>query len=100
MRLFQINSFCKNFFNNACISPKTEYNYESFSLIIAEGGQMDKSSAVPEAEVSKRNFVMLDQNKRLYSDALFLHGDEVFIQHRGEQYRLRRTRNGKLILTK
>lgn len=61
---------------------------------------MDKSSAVPEAEVSKRNFVMLDQNKRLYSDALFLHGDEVFIQHRGEQYRLRRTRNGKLILTK
>ena len=61
---------------------------------------MDKSSAVQEAEVSKRNFVMLDQNKRLYSDALFLHGDEIFIQHRGEQYRLRRTRNGKLILTK
>ncbi|SCY21383.1 Hemin uptake protein HemP [Nitrosospira sp. Nl5] len=61
---------------------------------------MDKSSVVPEADVNQRNFAMLEQNKRIYSDALFLHGDEVFIQHRGEQYRLRRTRNGKLILTK
>ncbi|MEP6604493.1 MAG: hemin uptake protein HemP [Nitrosospira sp.] len=43
---------------------------------------------------------MLDQNKRLYTEALFVHGDEVLIQHQGEQYRLRRTRNGKLILTK
>ena len=61
---------------------------------------MDKSSAVPEVDVNKTNFAMLEQNKRIYSDTLFLHGDEVFIQHRGEQYRLRRTRNGKLILTK
>ncbi|WP_198140818.1 hemin uptake protein HemP [Nitrosospira sp. Nsp13] len=43
---------------------------------------------------------MLEQNERIYSDTLFQHGDEVFIQHQGEQYRLRRTRNGKLILTK
>ncbi|MDN5752371.1 MAG: hemin uptake protein HemP [Nitrosospira sp.] len=43
---------------------------------------------------------MLEQNERIYSDTLFRHGDEVFIQHHGEQYRLRRTRNGKLILTK
>ena len=43
---------------------------------------------------------MLEQNKRIYSDTLFLHGDEVFIQHHGAEYRLRRTRNGKLILTK
>ena len=61
---------------------------------------MDKSIAVPEADVNKRNFVPMEENQRLYSDALFSHGDEVFIQHRGEQYRLRRTRNGKLILTK
>ena len=43
---------------------------------------------------------MLDGDRRIYSDSLFSHGDEVFIQHQGEQYRLRRTRNGKLILTK
>ncbi len=49
--------------------------------------------------INKR-FVMLDRNRGIYSDSLFSHGDEVFIQHQGEQYRLRRTRNGKLILTK
>ena len=61
---------------------------------------MDKSSAIPEAGVNKRDFVMLKQNKRIYSNTLFLHGDEVFIQHHGTEYRLRHTRNGKLILTK
>ena len=61
---------------------------------------MDKSIAVPEVDLNKRNFAILDQNKRLYTEALFVHGDEVLIQHQGEQYRLRRTRNGKLILTK
>ncbi len=61
---------------------------------------MNKSSAIPEVEVNKRDFVMLEQNKRIYSDTLFSDGDEVFIQHQGAQYRLRRTRNGKLILTK
>ena len=61
---------------------------------------MDKSIAVPEVDVNKRSFGVLEQNERIYSDTLFLHGDEVFIQHHGEQYRLRRTRNGKLILTK
>ncbi|MCH6584482.1 MAG: hemin uptake protein HemP [Nitrosomonadaceae bacterium] len=43
---------------------------------------------------------MSNRSKPIYSDTLFSHGDEVFIQHQGEQYRLRRTRNGKLILTK
>jgi hemin uptake protein HemP len=61
---------------------------------------MDKSLTVPETDVDKQNFVMLDRNRRIFSDTLFSQGDEVFIQHQGEQYRLRRTRNGKLILTK
>ena len=61
---------------------------------------MDKSGAILEVDVNKRGFVMLEQNKRIYSDTLFSDGDEVFIQHQGAQYRLRRTRNGKLILTK
>jgi len=47
-----------------------------------------------------RNFIVLDRSKPIRSDALFLRGDEVLIAHQGEQYRLRRTRNGKLILTK
>ena len=57
----------------------------------------------PEAIVDKEknHFDISDQRKPIYSEALFSHGDdEVFIQHRGEQYRLRRTRSGKLILTK
>jgi hemin uptake protein HemP len=61
---------------------------------------MDKLLTIPNANVGKERFVMLDRDRRIYSDSLFSHGDEVFIQHQGEQYRLRRTRNGKLILTK
>jgi hemin uptake protein HemP len=61
---------------------------------------MDKSHTVPETNLDKQNFVLLDRNRRIFSDTLFSQGDEVFIQHQGEQYRLRRTRNGKLILTK
>ena len=61
---------------------------------------MDKSLTVPETNVDKQNFVLLDRNRRIFSDTLFSEGDEIFIQHQGEQYRLRRTRNGKLILTK
>ncbi|WP_025041709.1 hemin uptake protein HemP [Nitrosospira briensis] len=61
---------------------------------------MEKSLTVPEINVDKQNFVLLDRNRRIFSDTLFSQGDEIFIQHQGEQYRLRRTRNGKLILTK
>jgi hemin uptake protein HemP len=61
---------------------------------------MDKSLTVPDTNVDKQNFVLLDRNRRIFSDTLFSQGDEIFIQHQGEQYRLRRTRNGKLILTK
>lgn len=48
----------------------------------------------------QRKFVMLNRIRSIESDTLFSDGDQVFIQHRGEQYLLRRTRNGKLILTK
>ena len=55
------------------------------------------------AQVSKENshkLVKPDQNASIHSDLLFTNGDVLFIQHQGEQYRLRRTYNGKLILTK
>ena len=61
---------------------------------------MDKLLTTPETTADKQKVVMLDRNRLIYSDSLFSHVDEVFIQHQGEQYRLRRTRNGKLILTK
>ncbi len=38
--------------------------------------------------------------KLISSESLFGMGKEVLIQHRGEQYHLRLTRNDKLILTK
>ena len=37
---------------------------------------------------------------RLYSQHLFASTNEVIIEHAGEEYRLRLTRQGKLILTK
>lgn len=61
---------------------------------------MDNLLAVLEGDAEKKDPGVLDKNKRLYSEFLFSQGDEVFIQHQGEEYRLRRTRNGKLILTK
>lgn len=42
----------------------------------------------------------LDGLPKLDSRELFRHGDEILIEHDGALYRLRRTRNGKLILTK
>ncbi|ABI58984.1 MULTISPECIES: hemin uptake protein HemP [Nitrosomonas] len=38
--------------------------------------------------------------KLISSKTLFGIGNEILIQHRGEQYHLRLTRNDKLILTK
>lgn len=37
---------------------------------------------------------------RLSSDELFRNGSELVIEHRGEEYRLKLTRNDKLILNK
>jgi len=63
---------------------------------------MEASSRSIEAgdDQSPHKFAMLNRIRSINSDALFSDGDQVFIQHRGEQYLLRRTRNGKLILTK
>ena len=38
--------------------------------------------------------------KSIHSHDLLQHGKEIFILHKGDQYHLRCTRNGKLILTK
>jgi hemin uptake protein HemP len=61
---------------------------------------LDQSNTVSENVIDQRKFGMPDQSKSIYSETLFSQGDEIFIQHQGAQYRLRRTRNGKLILTK
>jgi hemin uptake protein HemP len=61
---------------------------------------LEKLRATRKADAERADSVILDKNRRLHSEFLFSEGDEVFIQHQGEEYRLRRTRNGKLILTK
>ena len=48
----------------------------------------------------RTNPPQLPQKPALDSATLFGAGDEVLIVHCGETYRLRRTRQGKLILTK
>ena len=49
---------------------------------------------------SQRRYLIVDRTLPIRSESLFTQNDEVLITHQGEQYRLRRTRNGKLILTK
>lgn len=60
---------------------------------------MDQSNPVAVSDHNRR-YAVLDRSAPIRSEALFSERDEVLIAHHGEQYRLRRTRNGKLILTK
>lgn len=60
---------------------------------------MDKLAVSPEIN-SQKQVVLMDRNSRIHSDVLFSQGNEIIIQHQGEHYRLRLTRNDKLILTK
>jgi len=57
------------------------------------------------SQINRENFNSYQQEvksvkKTLDSELLFNNSDIVFIRHKGEQYSLRRTRNGKLILNK
>jgi hemin uptake protein HemP len=52
----------------------------------------------PQGQTS--NYLPQNRHEPIHSERLFQTGDEVVIAHAGEHYRLRRTRNGKLILTK
>lgn len=45
-------------------------------------------------------YLILDRAQPIPSERLFSLTEEVRIAHQGEEYRLRRTRAGKLILTK
>ena len=57
-------------------------------------------NTLPETGRDNHQFALPGTRRSIQSEALFSEGDEVYIEHRGEQYLLRRTRNGKLILTK
>ena len=59
-----------------------------------------ENSSTPAQLANTLSPVLSAQNVAIDSKTLFAFGDVVFIQHRGERYLLRRTRNGKLILTK
>ena len=60
---------------------------------------MDKLAVSPEIDAQKRA-VLIDRNSLIHSDVLFSQGKKIIIQHQGEHYHLRLTRNDKLILTK
>lgn len=63
---------------------------------------MDKLSAKQQQEISKGLFVepTASQTRRLRSQDLFAGAKELVIEHAGDEYRLRLTAQGKLILTK
>lgn len=52
----------------------------------------------PRPETSR--YLVLDRTQPIPTDRLFALTQEVRILHQGQEYRLRRTRSGKLILTK
>ena len=66
-------------------------------LVEKSEAKLKKESIVEE----KKNHIDLKyQHKTIQSHELLQQGKEVFILHKGDQYLLRCTRNGKLILTK
>jgi hemin uptake protein HemP len=58
------------------------------------------ASMVSEADADDPASAMVDFSYPIQSDSLFSDGDVVFIEHQGARYVLRRTRDGKLILSK
>lgn len=61
---------------------------------------MDNLNLASTNTIKTNELVAPSLNTPIPSKMLFAHGDVVLIQHQGDQYYLRRTRNGKLILTK
>lgn len=61
---------------------------------------MDNINPALTSTIQSKELVAPNQNTSIPSKMLFAHGDVVLIQHQNDQYFLRRTRNGKLILTK
>ena len=64
------------------------------------GAFMNNLNSIPESTTQLQEFATPNQNMPIPSKLLFAHGNVVQIQHQNDQYYLRRTRNGKLILTK
>ena len=61
---------------------------------------MNTLNMIQASAVKHHQPIHSDISTLIDSDQLFRNGDIVFILHKGEQYSLRRTRNGKLILNK
>ena len=81
------------------MTKENEELKEDFKNKLAEESKskLKKESIVEE----KKNHIGLKyQHKTIHSHVLLQEGKEVFILHKGDQYLLRCTRNGKLILTK
>ena len=75
------------------------YVYNCESLSIAKSEYM-KTSITDELLEQRLLGERIHAMPTIPSNWLFAKNDEVLIAHQGAEYRLRRTRNGKLILTK
>jgi len=61
---------------------------------------MNHLNSIPVSTTNQQKLMTSNQKSPISSNTLFADGDVVLIQHQEDQYFLRRTRNGKLILTK
>lgn len=61
---------------------------------------MDPSQKPPAGQPTPSDPALRKQARVIPSEELFAEQQEVHIEHAGETYRLRKTRAGKLILTK
>jgi hemin uptake protein HemP len=66
------------------INPKSESELTQEPIVMEVKNDLEKTT----------------RQNAIHSHDLLQHGKEIFILHRGDQYLLRCTRNGKLILTK
>ncbi|MEO1767291.1 hemin uptake protein HemP [Thiobacter aerophilum] len=58
------------------------------------------TTEIPTAAPKDSRYLVLDRQRPIPSERLFRQENEVRILHQGQEYRLRITRAGKLILTK
>ena len=61
---------------------------------------ISESKKEPTVMETTKNLNSSNLRKTIHSHELLQNGKEVFILHKGHQYHLQCTRNGKLILTK
>jgi hemin uptake protein HemP len=82
------------------IANHSLYCKEAHKMSSVADSTRELASIASEADSDNPTSAVIDCSKPIQSDTLFSDGDVVFIEHQGARYVLRRTRDGKLILSK